>query len=456
MGQYAKSRGVIRCPKKFPKKISKMSTAWQRNLRRSDVSGQVKPKIKNEGIHKKVSEIPTARQNVRRPKLKSVSEIEDVFGDENVGKKIIVPRGNRRRLSTQGSVSELDNVPSKSRDVQEQKTPTKITKAYNFLRPIQPFSVSEDGIKVKNIPSPIPLPKGVANIDPHDDSCQIYGRDIFNYVLTRDARYVVTTKDISNDADPKLHDRRESLVDWLMSVAHHHKTSQETFYHTVDILDRCLAKTKFKPEHLQLLGVASFLIATKLDEYHPANINDLCRLTENSVTQDKMLAMEQKILMTINFETYGTEPMTFIRRYLKAAQLSHRIYKGSPTYELSILFMDAMVLKLWDDDQDARTSKKAAVAVFTALVLTDVEATEDLPRVEKIWTPNMKHYVWKNYQDLIPMSKCMLNILKTILRDSQNDFALTAKYKSVSRHGGLLQKLNPEWVDDVDKLIKTL
>ena len=107
-----------------------------------------------------VSEIPTARQNVRRPKLKSVSEIEDVFGDENVGKKIIVPRGNRRRLSTQGSVSELDNVPSKSKDVQEQKTPTKITKAYNFLRPIQPFSVSEDGTQVKNIPSPIPLPKG--------------------------------------------------------------------------------------------------------------------------------------------------------------------------------------------------------------------------------------------------------------------------------------------------------
>merc|ERR1711962_434223 len=421
MGQFAKSRGVIRCPKKFPKKISKMSTAWQRNLRRSDVSGQVKPKIKNEGIHKKVSEIPTARQNVRRPKLKSVSEIEDVFGDENAGKKIIVPRGNRRRLSTQGSVSELDNVPLKSKDIQEQKTPTKITKAYNFLRPIQPFSVSEDGIKVKNIPSPIPLPKGVANIDPHDDSCQIYGRDIFNYVLTRDAR--------------------------------------------------CLAKTKFKPEHLQLLGVASFLIATKLDEYHPANINDLCRLTENSVTQDKMLAMEQKILMTINFETYGTEPMTFIRRYLKAAQLSHKIYKGSPAYELSILFMDAMVLKLWDDDQDARTSKKAAVAVFTALMITqlnknvdgrfdvdysDAEETEYLPLVEKIWTPNMKHYAWKNYRDLIPMSKCMLNILKTILRDSQNDFALTAKYKSVSRHGGLLQKLNPEWVDDVDKLIKTL
>ena len=117
------------------------------------------------------------------------------------------------------------------------------------------------------------------------------------------------------------------------------------------------------------------------------------------------------------------------------------------------------------------TFLKAAVAVFTALMITKLnknvdghfdvdysiaEETEYLPLVEKIWTPNMKHYAWKNYRDLIPMSKCMLNILKTILRDSQNDFALTAKYKSVSRHGGLLQKLNPEWVDDVDKFIKTL
>ena len=106
------------------------------------------------------------------------------------------------------------------------------------------------------------------------------------------------------------------------------------------------------------------------------------------------------------------------------------------------------------------------MAVFTALMITklnknvdghfDVDYSNTEEKIEKIWTPNMKHYAWKNYRDLIPMCKCMLNILKTILRDSQNDFALTAKYKSVSRHGGLLQKLNPEWVDDVDKFIKTL
>ena len=68
--------------------------------------------------------------------------------------------------------------------------------------------------------------------------------------------------------------------------------------------------------------------------------------------------MEHKILETINFEVYGIEPMTFIRRYLKAAQLGQNMM----VYELSILFMDAMVLRLWADKKDASTAKKESIS----------------------------------------------------------------------------------------------
>ena len=70
--------------------------------------------------------------------------------------------------------------------------------------------------------------------------------------------------------------------------------------------------------------------------------------------------MEQKVLQIINFEAYGTEPMTFIRRYLKAAQF----WQDTVIYELSILFMDAMVLRLWEDAEDASTAKKASISSF--------------------------------------------------------------------------------------------
>ena len=96
------------------------------------------------------------------------------------------------------------------------------------------------------------------DIDPIDDSTCMYGRDIFNYIRHRDAKFVVHL------GDSNLRDSREHLVDWLISVAHHYRCSQETVCHTINILDRCLAKEDFKKKYLQLLGITAFLIATKV------------------------------------------------------------------------------------------------------------------------------------------------------------------------------------------------
>ena len=101
-----------------------------------------------------------------------------------------------------------------------------------------------------------------------------------------------------------------------------------------------------------------YLLWFQLDEYHPVDPQELCRLTENSFDASKVRLMEQKVLTIINFEAYGTEPMTFIRRYLKAAQF----WDDTIIYELSILFMDAMVLTLWEDAKDASTAKKASIS----------------------------------------------------------------------------------------------
>ena len=74
-------------------------------------------------------------------------------------------------FSTKGSVSEVDNgclqKPSskevKSRVLDQPKSPQKIAKAQSFLRPIPKLAVPFDDTKVKNVPSPIPLPKGVTS-----------------------------------------------------------------------------------------------------------------------------------------------------------------------------------------------------------------------------------------------------------------------------------------------------
>merc|ERR1711892_721761 len=100
----------------------KMSTAWQRNLRRSEGSSNLPRAIGIKNQNKN-------NVGIKRP--------------------TVAGRGNRRSLSTKGSVSEVDKgclqKPAvKSRVLDQPKSPQKIAKAQSFLRPIPKLVVPFD------------------------------------------------------------------------------------------------------------------------------------------------------------------------------------------------------------------------------------------------------------------------------------------------------------------------
>ena len=125
--------------------------AWQKTLRRS------------EGPQPQYNGAIALRRSKR---LTSVNEesTEEVFADENIGikKPTIKPNnGTRRRLSTRGSISEVDNAQIPK--TVEPKSPVKVLKTLSFLRPIPQANTPGEDFKVRNIPSPMPLPKGVTS-----------------------------------------------------------------------------------------------------------------------------------------------------------------------------------------------------------------------------------------------------------------------------------------------------
>ena len=77
----------------------KMSTAWQRNLRRSEGSSNLPRAIGIKNQNKNNVGVQVSKKTTKR--LSSVCEAaDDVFGDENIGIKrpTVAGRGNRRRL----------------------------------------------------------------------------------------------------------------------------------------------------------------------------------------------------------------------------------------------------------------------------------------------------------------------------------------------------------------------
>lgn len=240
-------------------------TEWQKSLRRSDVPAIVKPSRPGQ---------------LRNKRLASVSE--DVF-DENVGKARKVSHGNgqRRRLSTRGSVSEVDQA-SEIISRPSQRSPSKKPKALSFLRTLPPCKLTLEPEEQRPIPSPIPLPPGVTSklldkvslspslmfsnldIDPDDDATIPYSRDIIRYAQVQNDKNKVDFKKMADLSGSKIHDRRDHLVEWMVAVAHCFDCSQQTLYHTIDLMDRVLERSPVPKENLQLLGITSFFLATKV------------------------------------------------------------------------------------------------------------------------------------------------------------------------------------------------
>ena len=116
---------------------------------------------------------------------------------------------------------------------------------------------------------------------------------------------------------PKM---RAVLIDWLIGVHLQFHLLQETLYTTVAILDRYLQHDvkKISRSKLQLVGVASMLIAAKYEEIYAPEVKDFVYITDRAYTERDILKMEIRVLAVLNFNLGRPLPLHFLRRASKA------------------------------------------------------------------------------------------------------------------------------------------
>lgn len=69
------------------------------------------------------------------------------------------------------------------------------------------------------------------------------------------------------DSQPEINERMRSiLIDWLIQVHYKFELSLETLYLTINIIDRFLSLKAISRKELQLVGMASMLVASKYEE----------------------------------------------------------------------------------------------------------------------------------------------------------------------------------------------
>ena len=104
---------------------------------------------------------------------------------------------------------------------------------------------------------------------------------------------------------------RSILIDWIINVNFQFKFKEETLYSAIYIIDAFLSKKNIKQKKLQLLGVSSLLIASKLNEIFLRRISDFSEITNKTYNEQEIIFMESDILKTLNFYLLVPSPLSF-------------------------------------------------------------------------------------------------------------------------------------------------
>ncbi|EGD74548.1 cyclin B [Salpingoeca rosetta] len=273
------------------------------------------------------------------------------------------------------------------------------------------------------MPAPRPIPANVEDVYEDDfENPQMvaeYVEPIFEYMRELEVRLHVPANyfKIQTEINARM---RDVLVDWLAEVHHRFELIQETFHLTVHLLDRYLSKEPVTRDDVQLVGITAMMVAAKYEEMYPPELGDYVYITDKAYSEDRILAMERKLLRVLDFSLGKPLPLHFLRRNSKAGHADATMHSmGKYMIELS-LGSHAMLKYV--------PSQLAAAATYIS---------REIVGEHELWNPTLEHYAKYSLEDIAPVVHDMRAVLKhstvSRLQAIRNKFC-RSRYLRVSKN----------------------
>ncbi|PWA97456.1 cyclin-A2-1 [Artemisia annua] len=338
----------------------------------------------------------TGSGNKRRAVLKDVTNI----CRDNSYKNCIIPAKITRKTSLLTKKNQV-NVPK----VKAQKVSAESSEKETDVNAIQIDrivlsqlqSFSEKGKSEINEKLVVYSKPNFTNIDnDHKDPqmCSIYAHEIYANLRVAEVMHRPRFDFMETIQQDVTKSMRGVLVDWLVEVSEEYKSVPETLYLAVYLIDLFLSQHCIERQKLQLLGVTCMLIASKYEEICAPAIEEFCFITDSTYTKSEVVKMESQVLNDLNFQLSAPTAISFLRRFLRAAQASPQI----PGLELECLANYLAELTLVDYNFLVFVpSNVAASAVFLAK-----------------WMLDQSHHPWNNTLEHYTSYKS-LDLKKTVL-----------------------------------------
>jgi hypothetical protein len=156
--------------------------------------------------------------------------------------------------------------------------------------------------------------QGLIGVDYFPHSSQIpntsSSHQIFEYLISKEDPPVSDAAEsyLINHSDLKPI-MRSKLLDWLVEVSHEYSLKRITTQLCCIFVDKYLSSTSdFPVESLQLLGITSLVVASKLEEIYPPAVAEFAVTTDGLCSPEDIIAMEKMLLQVVSWNLF---PMTY-------------------------------------------------------------------------------------------------------------------------------------------------
>ncbi|GBP22047.1 hypothetical protein EVAR_18688_1 [Eumeta japonica] len=264
------------------------------------------------------------------------------------------------------------------------------------------------------------LPDDIEDIDYGDETSPFlmsaYIKDIYKYLIELEDKYPIEPDYLRNQKyiNGKM---RATLIDWLVEVRNQFHVSLETLQLCVGTIDRYLqAQPDIRTSELQLVGVTCMFIACKYEEVLLPEITDFVVVSDDAFTKRDIICCERTVISKLGFSLAKPIPLSFLRRFMKAA------HGSAVNHHLAKYFVDLSLIEY--SMVHYKPSELAAAAVCLSMYILSSKKLHD------VWTPTLQYYSSYKLEDIEPIMKKMAKLALTA--DSANHKAVYNSYKSSS------------------------
>ncbi|XP_028921104.1 cyclin-P isoform X2 [Ornithorhynchus anatinus] len=174
-----------------------------------------------------------------------------------------------------------------------------------------------------------------------------YAGDIFASVMFPQADRPLPSPDLSPAVTPEM---RALVVDWL--VQEYLGLAGDTLFLAVHLLDSFLrAASSVRPRRLQLLAVACFFLACKVEECTCPEPASLCLLGADSFSPAELLRAERRVLSRLDFQLHYPGPLLCLRLLAALARAPRQVLLLAQ-YFLELSLLEAALLR-WEPGRRA-------------------------------------------------------------------------------------------------------